>query len=60
MLIKITDEFWIDFEDVRCIVPYHENLLKVFYKNGIEYTLIDSEIKPEFLKKCAIWHGEEF
>jgi len=51
MLIQISTEFWIDFDDVRLIIPVEEGELKVFYRSNPDFTIIPDDLKDEFLLK---------
>lgn len=57
MLIRIKDNFWIDFEEVRLIIAAENEGLKVFYKGQPDFTIIPNELKDEFLQSCSQWTG---
>ena len=57
MLIRINNEFWIDFDDVRVIFPDKEGGLQIYYRNSVDATYLPRELKDEFLSACSNYTG---
>lgn len=57
MLIKIKSDFWIDFEEVRLIIPNPSGGLNVYYKGTTDYTIVPKEDESKFLNCCRYYNG---